>query len=472
MAHNSNPTSYDPQLGTSGFDHYLLYPMYDRLVNFDYDTLEPMPGLAESWEYTSPTELVFTLREGATFHDGTPVNASAVKYTIDRGINNPNSSVTGDLASVDTVEAVDDTTVKLTLNRPDTALPLILSDRAGMIVSEEAARANGDDLSDNPVGAGPFKFVSLVPAESLEVERFDDYWGESAHLDGIRFRIYKDAGTSSTTLLSGQSDFLNEVQIPDLDRLEASDSVEVAIGQTLAVNQCKFNLAEGPLTDPKVREALNLATDREAMNEVLNRGYGEPTSVALPSSHWAHPTGHDYDYDPDAARQLLADAGYEDDLTLTAVISASSQSPKMVEIMQAQFAEVGVTLEGQVQDYAQASEAFRERGEYDMFCVGWSGRPDPYQTFHATYAGESPYSVGYDSPDDVDAAIAATIVDQDTEARTEAFQSASALAQGEYHLHYFVAFRPGIQAYSTKVHGYEGNLYGKPILNQDVWMEQ
>jgi ABC-type transport system substrate-binding protein len=122
VAHQFPPISLDPHTGSSGADHQTLYSLYDRLVHFDFDTLEFTPGLATAWEFTDETTLVFTLREGVTFHDGTPFNAEAVAFNVDRVQNHPNTKVPADLASVESVDVIDDTTVQLNLNRPDSGV--------------------------------------------------------------------------------------------------------------------------------------------------------------------------------------------------------------------------------------------------------------------------------------------------------------------------------------------------------------
>ncbi len=135
-----NPSTLDPITGGTGSDHMLLYPMYDTLVDFEPATLAPKPGLATSWEFPDPKTLVFTLREGVKFHDGEPFDAAAVKAHLDRARTDPRSAVKAELQSIEAVEVLAPNKVALKLSRPDTALPLIMADRAGMIASPKAAR--------------------------------------------------------------------------------------------------------------------------------------------------------------------------------------------------------------------------------------------------------------------------------------------------------------------------------------------
>ena len=158
---NANPSSLDPQTGGAGSDHTMLFPMYDTLVEWDYETLKPKPGLAESWSFTDPQTLVMKIRSGVTFHDGTPLDAEAVKFNLERAKTEQRSNIKADLATVASVEVSGPQQVTLKLSQPDAALPGILSDRAGMMISPAAVKASGN-IDRKPVGAGAYQFVSVV----------------------------------------------------------------------------------------------------------------------------------------------------------------------------------------------------------------------------------------------------------------------------------------------------------------------
>jgi ABC-type transport system substrate-binding protein len=460
----------DPHLGTLGTDHYVLYPLYDRLIEFNPEDLTPVPGLASKWEYPTPTTLVLTLNEGVTFHDGTPLDAEAVKFNLDRARSDEMSSVKGDMRSIESVEVIDPSTVQLTLNRPDTALPLVLSDRAGMMVSPTAVRG-GVDLDNEPVGTGPFKIVRRVPGEVLEYTRHPDYWRPGPHLDGITISLLDDSRTATNALLSGQQDFIMQLDVADKARVDSSDSAHVVVGPSLSVARCTFRFEKGPFADVRLREAVNYGIDREAINKVNTQGLGEPAYAAVPSSHWAYPTDvvPIYRHDVAKARQLVTEAGYPNGLTVQAVVVTSSDDRSMLEAMQAQLAEAGVNLDVTVMDAAEAQPAFRERGEFDMFCIGWSGRPDPYQTYAALYPSASPYVVDFDEPAGLQESLAATVAVSDLDQRKAAFASLQDLVTKQNALDFHVIFRPTVQAMSNKVGGYEQNIYGKPIIN-NLWL--
>jgi len=173
----ANPSSLDPAKGVSGTDHVQLYTMYDTLVEWDFQTLEARPGLAEAWEFADPKTLMLKLREGVTFHDGTPFNADAVKFNIDRDLTNKNSRRTSELSSIKEVQVVDPSTVKFILKAPFAPLLANLVDRAGMMVSPTAAQNAGDDFTRMPMGGGtgPFKFVEWKKDDHVTLEANKDY---------------------------------------------------------------------------------------------------------------------------------------------------------------------------------------------------------------------------------------------------------------------------------------------------------
>ena len=227
VAYPQDVSSLDPVRGNAGTDHAVLWTMYDTLINWDPATLEPTPGLAESWDQSDPNVLALTLREGVKFHDGTDFNAEAVKYNLERAAAEGSNIVT-DVASIESVEVVDDTHVNINLKAPNSALLLILSDRAGMMVSPTAAEEAAGDLSLAPVGAGGWSFVEWRRGASVTVERFEDYWDASAvRAPEIVFSVITDPTTRVTALNSGQQDFVVDVPPSSAESVENSASASV-----------------------------------------------------------------------------------------------------------------------------------------------------------------------------------------------------------------------------------------------------
>lgn len=223
FGYDTDISNFDPILGNSGNDHALLYPIYDTLVNYN-DKLEAAPGLAESWETPDDKTIILHLRQGVTFHDGTEFNAEAVKFNLER-VNSEGSNVS-DIKNVASVEAVDQYTVKLTLKQPDSSIILALSDRSGMMVSPTAVQKLGKDFAQNPVGAGPFKFVKWVPNGEIQYKKNENYWQKGLpYLNTITAKIMPDENTRLNALKSGQLNFYWNVSLNNVQVLEKDPNV-------------------------------------------------------------------------------------------------------------------------------------------------------------------------------------------------------------------------------------------------------
>ncbi|MBP6685374.1 MAG: hypothetical protein KA158_08110, partial [Leucobacter sp.] len=311
IAAATDASSLDPIRGNSAADQQLLFPIYDTLISYNTDLI-PAPGLVESWEQLSPTELQLNLRDGVTFHDGTAFDAEAVKYNVERG-QAEDSLVAPELAAIEDVRIDDDLTATLVLSRPDASLLMSLADRAGMMVSPTAAEEAGGDLSTAPVGAGGWSFAEWRRGDMLRVERYEDYWDQdSARASEIAFTILTEPQTRANSLIGGQQDIALDVATPHADLVREADAVTLFESVRLVSNVVFLNPASDVVSDPRVRRALAIAVDREALLESGWFGFGEPARGIFPDVYWASPPESvGYGVDLDEARQLLAEAGAE-----------------------------------------------------------------------------------------------------------------------------------------------------------------
>ncbi|NDG42836.1 MAG: peptide ABC transporter, partial [Betaproteobacteria bacterium] len=289
VATPTNPSSLDPMTGRSGYDHVQLYTMFDTLFEWDYQALTPKPGLAKAWKFTDPKTLVMDLEPGVTFHDGSPCDAAAVKFNLDRSRSDARSNIKSDLASLEAVEVTGPLQVTLKLKAPDTSLVLVLSDRAGMMFSPTAAKAQGADSDRKPVGAGPWKFVNWTDNEKVVVARYEKYWRPNRpYLDGIEFAIITDTNTGLRSVVTGQNQFAHGLAPQQKVLIDRSKNLKGMATPTLFVHLFFLNYGRAPLNDPRVRQAMNLAIDRDAFNKATQGGIGEPANTLLPKAHWAH----------------------------------------------------------------------------------------------------------------------------------------------------------------------------------------
>lgn len=392
IAAATDASSLDPIRGNSAADQQLLFPIYDTLISYNSDLI-PEPGLVESWELPSPTELQLNLREGVTFHDGTDFDAEAVKYNIERG-QAEDSLVAPELAAIDEVRIDDELTATLVLSRPDASLLMSLADRAGMMVSPTAAEEAGGDLSTDPVGAGGWAFSEWRRGEILRVERFEEYWDESAvRASEISFSILTEPQTRANSLIGGQQDIALDIATPHADLVREADAVSLFESVRLVSNVVFLNPASDAVSDPRVRRALALSVDREALLESGFFGFGEPARGIYPDVYWAGPPESvGYGLNRDEARRLLTEAGAEG-LTFDLVAIANAQTTRIAEILKEQWAEVGVTVEIIPREVVQMNQEFFVEGVHPAALTQFIPHPDPAMTYALAFG-----SAGFFNP--------------------------------------------------------------------------
>lgn len=239
FAYEADVSNYDPLDGSSGADHALLWPVFDTLITFTPE-LEAEAGLAESWEFTDDLTLTLELRDGVTFHDGTSLDAEAVKFNLDRA--NSEESNVSDLENIQSVEVVDSLTVKLNLKEADSSILLALSDRGGMMVSPTALKEMDEDFAQNPIGAGPYKMVSRIPNGEIVFEANEDYWDKGKpNLDKITVKIISDENTRINALKSGEVDVVYNISPSNLASLENDSSIKLEQRNSLAFRMIYLN---------------------------------------------------------------------------------------------------------------------------------------------------------------------------------------------------------------------------------------
>ncbi|WP_292732525.1 MULTISPECIES: ABC transporter substrate-binding protein [unclassified Microbacterium] len=418
-------TSLDPQQGTSSQDIPWLLPVYESLFSYSPDG-DVAPALAESWELTD-TDLTITLRDGLTFHDGTALDADAVVANIERGKELETSTVKGDLATVTSASATDDVTVVLTLSEPDAALPAKLADRAGMVISP-AAFGDETNLAIQPDGAGPWKYVSYSPGDRLVVERFDGYWNPDAvMLQDLTIRLIDDDDTRLNAVRAGEVD-VAQISAAQVQLASADQSLEVRTDPALAVDQIGLNIAIAPFDDPLVREAINYAIDREALLEGLYRGTGTIAWQPFPPGYYANDPDLEgmYPYDPEKARELLAEAGYPDGFSFDFKTNNQPFRVQATEAIAAMLSDVGIDTNIIPLEGPALLDEFYYQQSVPAYFTPWGGRADPSQTLDNLFGPN-----GLNNPAKITDPELAALLDEaratgDQEERAALFKEASA----------------------------------------------
>ncbi|MEJ6393695.1 ABC transporter substrate-binding protein [Gymnodinialimonas sp. 2305UL16-5] len=362
------PPMLDPTGGAAAaIDEVVYANVFEGLTRFAADGAV-VPGLAESWEISEDgTTYTFTLREGVTFHDGAAMTAEDVVFSLDRTRAEGSTNAQGALfANIVSVEAVDDTTVTVTLDGPDGAFPFDMAWGDAVIVDEASAETN----ATNPIGTGPFRFAEWVQGDRVELVRNEAYWGEAPALEAATFRFISDPNAQFAAMMAGDIDaFPNFSAVETLAQFEGNPQFNVIVGSTEGETILAMNNGAEALQDIRVRQAISHAINRQDIIDGAMFGYGTPIGT-----HFA-PHNPDYvdltensAFDPDRARELLAEAGAED-LTLRLMLPPPSYARRGGEIIASQLRDVGIETEITNLEWAQWLEQVFRGYDFDLTIV-------------------------------------------------------------------------------------------------------
>ncbi len=355
VALNGQPARLQPQQPVGRLNELINALLFDSLTTHDVEgTL--IPSLAESWERIDDLTWEFKLREGATFHNGEPVTADDVKFTFEELVVNPDAASPHltFLQTIQEVQVIDPLTFRIITSRPDVILPSRVFDLYGSVVPMNHYNEVGEEGFDAaPIGAGPYKFVEWVKDSHMTLERYDGYWGAPPAYERLVIRFITDDAARMAALLAGEVDIASNVPPIRVDEIEATDGVEIRTAPSTRYYFLVMDTTREPFNEPLVRQALNLALDRDALVAGVSRGYGTPiASVFIPQTF-----GHDPSlqpvYDPDRARELLAEAGYPDglDIVFDAFTGSIVDHSRLAEAVAAQLQDVGIRAELNVQEF-------------------------------------------------------------------------------------------------------------------------
>lgn len=387
----AGPTTIDPPATVTGDFFPMITMMAEALTTFD-STGALVPALATEWSSSADgLTWTFRLREGVTFHDGTPFNAEAVKFSLERLLS-PDTTNTrpGTLGAIAAVNAVDDLTVDIVLSRPFAALPAALSLPNAAILSPASVTAapNTMALVTEPVGTGPYMLESFSSGDELALVRNDAYWGEAPYYERQVYLAVPEEGSRLALLRSGEADVISQPPVSELPALINDPSVAVTFTPTSYMIQMVINTAsdsEPRLADPAVRRALNHAIDRQTIIDRILFGAGQmPQSPLAASVFGACPAG-DFSYDPDLARQMLADAGASDlKVELIAPSGRYMQGPMVAQAVAGFLRDVGVEATmGNPTDWATYMSIIyvpKGEAEHDLGLLGFGASyNDPSQ---------------------------------------------------------------------------------------------
>ena len=390
MIIESSPTNLDPRVGIDAFSERIDSLIFDDLLSRG-DDLNVAPGLAERWDIPDPVTYVFHLHRGVRFHDGRPLTSGDVKWTFDTLLQGKIHSTKATIYKyVDHIDTPDESTVTFHLKEPDATLLWNLSDGAMGIVPY----GSGDEITQHPIGSGPFKFVSAETDREVVLERNDQYWEDPPKLARVRLEVVPDETTEALELRKGSCDVaINSYLTPDtVVTLEQSPNIKVEHGDGTRLAYLGFNLRDPILKDVRVRQAIAYALDRRPMIEYLWRGFAQPARSILPAQSWAYngdvPA---YEHDSKKASQILDAAGYPAvngvRFHITMKTSTDANTRLMVAVMQQQLREVGIALDIRSFEFATFFSDV-QHGAFQMYGLRWIGGnedPDIFEyAFHSS----------------------------------------------------------------------------------------
>jgi len=469
------------------------YNLYDGLLRFKDESTEVEPGLAESWEISKDgLEYTLHLRKGIKFHDGTDFNAEAVKFNIDRQID-PNHPYhdTGDFAyaeftwgAVKQVDVVDEYTVKITLKNVLAPFISHLAMHPAFMVSPQAIKTYGRDISINPVGTGPYRFVSWTPGAEIVLEKNPDYWGKPAYVDKLIFRPIIEDQARLTEFLAGGINFMVNIPPDDLERLRNDPNFKVVEQTGMHTWWVYFNTLKKPFDDVRVRRALNYAVNKQAIVDNILKGTGVLSINPLPPVVWSYTDEVErYDYNPEKAKQLLAEAGYPNGFSCefwTPESGSGMQQPVLMSTaIQADLKAVGVDC--QIKTFEWGS--FLEQGVmppeknpgWDLMAFSWIGdNGDPDNHLYILLSGDqwppNGFNCGYYKNEKVDELLRQGRTTLDRAKRTEIYQQAQKLIVADAPW-IWIDHETQIVVMDKRIQNFKLHPTG-PFRFANVWIEQ
>jgi len=426
MIIESSPTNLDPRVGIDGPSERIDGLLFENLVARD-EHLSVRPQLAERWQQPDPLTYVFHLRGGLHFSTAQPLTARDVKWSYD-------SLLTGKVRStkaatyrfIDRIDAPDDRTVIFHLKEPWAELLWNVANPSMGIVPY----GSGDEISRQPVGSGPFQFVSAEQDRDVVIARNPNYWGKQAKLERVRFTVVPDATTRALELRKGSADVEANALTPDMElTLEKEPNLDVMRGPGTRLGYIGFNLRDPVLKDVRVRQAIAYAIDRQPLVHYLWRDSARLAASVLPPESWAYyGGGKQYPFDPARARQLLEAAGFSEKngvrFHLSMKTSTEESSRAMAAVFQQQLRDVGIALD--IRSFEPATFlADITHGEFQMYSLRWLGAnedPDFFEyAFHSARIIPNGANRQYYNNPQVDALIDKARIESDQNARKHAY---------------------------------------------------
>jgi peptide/nickel transport system substrate-binding protein len=485
---NIDPTpSLDPIFYMTGPDGDTVhYAVFETLVIYDFD-MTFKPYLAESYTLIDDVTYEFKIRQGVKFHDGIPLNASAVKFHIDR-IRDVSSPRQASMGAVKSVNVIDDYTVRITLEHPSPDFLHELSTSTG-VVSPTAVQKWGEDFGLHPVGTGPFKFIEWISGDHITLEAFEEHWAGRPYIDEIILNIVPEPTVRIMQIEAGEAQ-LSFLDIGDVRSAEGQPNIQIFIGDPAGQEMITLNqhenetLGHPALQNVKVRQAINYAINRKAIIDSLYYGYGEVGIGPL----WKGMAQFNPDLqmypdegDPAKARELLVEAGYEG--LKIGILGTPGEAESVAVILKEQLAEAGIELDVDTNEFGVFAERLLVSKDFDISNHGWSGSgPTPLgamgQYFDSRERGAWHWNMGSVNDPEIDSLLDELREELDPDRIQELCDE---IQQITIEKAYFVCLlypnrvhiaNKNLQGYQIHPHPWYGLIVNNNILGINLWLEE
>ena len=464
MALSAVASNLDPVKFTGTYEDQIIRTIGDTLVTYNHDMTELVGALATEWSANEAGDVYhFKLRDDVYFQkgkyqDGRQMTAEDVKYSLERSAK---ESALNRLDMLDHVEVINDFEIDCYLKTPNSAFLAALNNGGNIIVPKEEVEGWGEDFGAHLVGTGPFAMKEMITDQSCEVVRNDNYWGPKPYLDGVIFRFITDVNMRSNALRSGEVQIANDLKNESIKIVREDENLKTNEVPGMQVNYMYMNMKEGPTADIRVRTAIIQALDIEQMNKALYQyGEAERAYMPLPPISWGYDETLEDSvpkYDPEAAKKLLAEAGYPDGFTMEYYTSDSASAMKVATIFQ-QYMKQNLNIDVQIKTAQWGTfSAMGASGKAPIYGMSWTWDPDPYfylnQMFHSSAIGSLGNGQGFSNPE-VDKLLDEAVKISDQEERAKLYKQAlKIIVESNAQINY--SNMKIIDGLSNKVQGYD-----------------
>lgn len=482
IALSSTPKNLDPILYTGVYESNIITNVADTVVNYSQDLSEIVPNLATEWSVNDEgTEYTFKLRDDVYFQpgeyqDGRQMTAEDIKYSLERSAK---ESSLNRLGMLDKIEVTSEFELKAYLTEPNAAFLTALTDAGNSIVPKEEVEGHGDKFGFNLVGTGPFVLKEFKIDQEAELTKNEKYWAKEPYLDGVTFKFITDRNQMTNALRTGEIDIATDLIGENVKIVE--DDANLVLEQTpgLHVAYMYMNMMEGPTKDIKVREAIIRAVDIEEMVKgIYQYDEADRAYLPLPPGSWGYDKELESlvpEYDPELAKKLLKEAGYEDGFSLDIYVTDAPARVKMATILQGSLKQnLNIDVNINTAEWGTFSE-IASSGKADMYGMSWTWYPDPFfflnKMFHSSEIGALGNGQGFNDPE-VDKLLDEALKVTDLDERAELYKEALEKITKQYsRINY--ANEKVIYGFNPEVQGFELRADQKKIFVSDeinVWL--